>query len=290
MSSSVSQWMNHYTSALRYKMIDEPLIYTFNIHEETHLGEYLTVNDYTQELSVDLFADLKKKGYQFEVHTSDFNFCLDKSLKPQEKLLESLAAITQHLTVEVSQEGSIHRVDHKKVLKKWEEIKDKLLGTHQGNQAHAYIGGIDAKITNEALFLSDLQQPRLLGLLFSGYQRAHESDAPQVLRISNLIHCLPVSFKESILNIQENEELKEKRIISEGVMEELADTTKERIEKYFNYFGVKSNPVYLSNYSRETVLDLTTGYPKGVTLSLELDNGSGYKRKQAFELKRMNNG
>ncbi len=290
MSTSINTSINHYTPALVYRMRDEPLIYTFEIQEETHLGEYVIINSYTQELTLDLLADFGKEGYQFEIHIDNFNFCLDKSLKPQEKLLDSLAVITQHLTIQTTQEGVIKWVDHKQVVKKWESIKDKLFSTHQGHQAHAYIEGIDTKIRTEDLLIADLKQPRLLGLLFNGYQRAHIADIPKTFKISNLVHCLPVSFKESILDIQEDKGLQEKQIISGGSMEELTETTKERIEKYFNYFGIDTNPVYLSNYSRETILDLRTGYPKSAVLTIELTNGSGYLRRQQFHLKRKNNG
>ncbi len=267
-----------------YKVTESPITYTFTIQDETHFKERAIINKYKQKLEVKLLANFMKKGYKFEVKTSDFDFNMDKTLKPQEKFIESLAALTENLVLKLNQDGSLISVNSKKVLKKWDDLKEKLFNSHKGNQAQAYIKGVDTKIKDENLFLEDLKQPKLLGLLFDSYQKGHRKDISQVVKINNLIHCLPVNFKETVESIEEDETLQEKYIVSKGSMEEISNINKERIMKYFNYFDIENTPVYLSYYKRKTVLDLQTGYPKSAILDIELTNGEGYVRKQHFNL------
>lgn len=283
------KFVTHYTPALAYKETEKPLVYTFEINEETHLNEYALSNNYTQELHVELLYK-GNKGYNFKIQTINSNFVLDKTLIQQGKLLNDLAKLTEQIELTVTKNGTIKSNDYKVVLKKWEDLKPNLLKTHQGNQASAYINGIDTKMKNEELFLTELKQVKLFGLLFNGYQAVHIKDTPKYCKISNCIHCLPVMFKETIQAVKENEQLEEKHISIIGSMQNIEEETQVRIQKYFTYFGVSNNPIFLSNYQRNVVLDIKTGYPKSVALELELTNASGYTRKQSYNLKRIDNG
>jgi hypothetical protein len=285
-----SQYISHYTPSLVYKKLEPPVVYMLEINEETHLGDYVVANNYTQELKVELLYKASNGDYNFKIQTITKVFDLDKTLSQQGKLLEDLAQLTQEVDLVVTKNGSIKSVNHETILKKWQALKKELLRKHQGNQANAYINGIEAKLKNEPLFLEELKQVKIFGLLFNDYQAIHLKDKPKFCRISNVINCLPVRFKEAVINVEENTELGEKHISITGSMETIKEDTKERMKKYFKYFGIGRNYVSLSNYKRDLVLDLATGYPKSVSLNFELLNGNGYIKKQSFNLKMKNNG
>ena len=284
-----SQFVTHYQPALIYKKMKEPIRYAFDIEEQTQLNNHIVKNTYNQKLDIH-FLNKSNEGYKFNIETSKNEFILDNSLISQGKFLKDLAPLTSQLEVMVNEKGTIKSVNHKDILKKWEQLKNVLLERYQGNQAHAYIYGIDAKVNNEALFLEDLKQARLLGLFFGGYQAAHEKDKPRDCKISNLIHCLPVTFIEQVKDIEDDEAKQEKHIYVSGSMHPIAEETKVRIQKYFTFFEVGKNELFVSNYKRKAVLDLQTGFPKTMSLNIELTNKEGYVREQHYNLKQISNG
>ncbi|MFV0345383.1 MAG: hypothetical protein ACK5IQ_03930 [Bacteroidales bacterium] len=278
-----------YTPTLKYKRIDTPILYTLEIDDETYLNDYELVNNYRQDLQLNL-CYIGEQDYNFDISTINRDFSLSKDLKQQGKLIEVLANLTEDINLRVTKKGAIKSLNHSAVLKKWENIKTQLLQIYKGTQARGYIDGIDTKIRDEALFLDDIRQVKLFGLLFNKYQAAHETDPPRFCKVSNLINCIPVTFKEIIRETKEDSEKDEKLILISGTMEGLEDDVEDRIRKYFTHVGVQYTPIVLSQYKRTVTLDLSSGYPKSVTLDIELKNDDGYIRKQNFNLKQKHDG
>lgn len=284
-----SQFVTHYVPALPYKKNLAPIIYTFENQEETYLNQDRFINSYTQELQLKL-EHTEGSDYNFKINTLNSQFNLDKSLTQQGKLLESLAQLTEIVTLKVTKKGTIKSVDYQPIIKKWDKLKVELLKTYQNNQVKGYIEGIDKRMNNETLFLEELKQVKLYGLLFNNYQAAHEKDKTMPCKIGNLIHCLPVTFEETIQTVNQDKALKEKHIVITGTMKKLGDDVERRIENYLTYFDIKNTPITLSSYKRDVILDTDTGYPKSVALDIALTNGNGYIRKQRFNLKIKSNG
>ncbi len=283
-----SQFVTHYEPALKYTQTKAPVRYSFDITEQTQLNNKSVKNTYTQELHVQ-FSYRSNEGHNFKIETSNYNFILDKSLVAQSSLINDLALVTSELELLVTEKGIIKLItNYKEILQKWDKLKETLLKRYIGNQTKVYINAIDITLKDEKLFLDDLKQNRILGMLFNGYQTIHKKDKPRDITISNVIHCLPLTFKEQIKKIEDDD--KQKKIQILGSMNTIADETLKEIDDYFKFNNIGSASVFLSNYTKNIILDKETGFPDLVSLDFEILNGRGYIRKQSFNLKQIHHG
>ncbi len=285
-----AKFVSHYVPALIYKKTKDSVAYSVVIDEETHLNDRVIKNTYTQDLLVRLRYRVTGDEYLFDCQLIKGMYTVDETITQQGKLLESLAAITEQLELTVSEKGFITAVNYDDIIIKWKALKGKLLKTHKGKQSQGYINGIDARMKDKSLFLEELKQVKLFGLLFNGYQTLSEKDKPRLRKIRNSIDCLSVIFEEKVMEIKEDKEKQEKHITIEGKMQDLSEKANARIRLYLSYFTIGIDPVFLSNYKQYIVLDLSSGYVKTADFAMELINGRGYVRKMNFNIRTKNNG
>lgn len=287
---SEMKFTSHYTPLLVYKRMEKALVYHIEITDETHINDHKVKNSYSQDLTIDF--KYKEEGgiYHFDCQVVNETFKLAKNLTQQGELLKDLAVITEYLKLTITENGTIKSVNHEDVLKKWDCLKVKLLKTHIGKDTHAFIKGIDTRIKNKSLFLEELKQVKLFGLLFNGYQTLSEHDKPRAHKISNIIKSLSMVFEEKVLTVKDDIEKQERHIAINGTLRELPKDILAKIKTYFKWLKMGSDPIFLSDYKQDIVLNLKTGYLKSVTFNMELINGRGYVRKKNINLRLKNNG
>lgn len=281
-----NQFVTHYQPALDYKY-NTKASYAFTIREETYLPTQIISNIYRQDISIS-FKNKSNDKYQFDLNTTNQEFILDESLASQRPILEDLSALTKDISLVVDSSGNIIGFNHEELLKQWKPLKKKLLGRYKGELSNAYIGSIDKRVQQEELFLKELKQAKLFGLFFNSYQQAHQKDAPRIQKESMMLHCLSAHFTEKIDTVSETEQ--SKTICYKGSFKPYDESTQCRIKEYFNYYGITSSDLYLSNYRKEVTLNTQTGFPKNIQYSIELTNGGGYIRRKHYELKQQDNG
>lgn len=274
-----------YESPLIYKKTREPIGYAFEINDETSIGKHVVKNSFSQDVFIDRLYRGDSGNYSFDCTITNQKFELNNKLAQQGKLLEALAVLTERVRLSVDKDGSIKSINHEDIQKKWEKLKDSLQARHQGKSAHAHINGIDLTITNESLFLKEIKQPKLFGLFFGGYQTMSEDDRPRPQIIGNVVKSVPMIFEENVSGTKEDKKKLERHVSIRGRMQELSKELHTEIQTYFKFLKIGNDPVFLSNYQRDIVLNLETGYPKSATLAMELINGRGYVRRKNFKIK-----
>jgi len=281
-----SQYVTHYQPALEYKS-GTKTSYAFIIKEDTYLPTGILSNTYTQDILV-AFQTKSSNTYGFDITTTNQKLTLDKSLASQRPLLEDLSPLTSEVSLTVNQKGNIVGYNDKEILDKWKPLKEKLLGRYKGKLPSAYINSIGKRIEQKDLFLQELQQAKLFGLLFNGYQQAHQKEASRTHKESLMVHCLSAYFVEEIDSVLET--ASSKTINYTGSFIAYDEATQSRIKEYLSYFGITSSDLYVSKYTKKVVLNTQTGLPKSVQYDLELTNGGGYIRRKHYELKHQDNG
>ncbi|USD26878.1 hypothetical protein [Flagellimonas marinaquae] len=274
--------VSSYHAANQYKKFDRPVEYSFTIEEETCLKDHVTRHLYTLDLEV-LTNHREKGNYNFIVRTTDQQFKLDKQWAKQGKFLADLSELTEEVNLWVDEKGSIASFDHPKLQQKWKNLKLRLLKNHIGEKVENYIREIENRINNKTLFLEDLKQPKLFGLLFDGYGTLQEKRGSRQRKINSLIHGLPICFEEHF--VQTKETFPEQEISIQGKMKHLDANALSRIQAYFKFNDIVETAPFLVYYKKNAVLDMDSGYVKKSHFQLELTNGNGYTKKQVLELK-----
>lgn len=267
------------------KNIDNYLNYSFSINEETIIHDEIIKNIYSLNLYV-LSIEEDSENRTFNIITKEQSYNLDVELKKQGQLINGLKTITEDIIIRTDFKGSIIFLEnYKEILKKWKKLKPKLKEKNKGVLAHGYIDAIGEKIEDESSFLEDLKQYRLFGFMFNGIIQNDLDEKSNFKRdrlLQNIIYSIPINVIEKVKlkNTDANNTLYE---IS-ATLKKFDEKTKDRLNKYFKYYEMGNESLYLENYNGQYLINNKTKLVEKAKLEVELSNGRGYKRKLEYEL------
>ncbi|MEM6737697.1 MAG: hypothetical protein AAF620_16665 [Bacteroidota bacterium] len=267
--------------------------YFFEMEEWTKLGAKTVRSKYSQHLNI-YMNTRSMDGYEFSCTVSDLNFEMDKTLAKQKVMLLELSELTQHLEIALNPEANIiDLINYKKIWKKWERLKTKMKQRNQGALAHGYIDAVSKKLDDKSKFLQDIQQYRMLGLIFNGLQGKFFNGRHKLVRArtyQNMIHCLPLHVEETVQQTSHLIETAPFQFEMTGVLKPIAETPKSRMKKYFQYYLINGNALALDKYDGTYTINPATGWINEARLSILLSNHAGYEREFYYHLKLENHG
>ncbi len=278
-----------YVRPFLYDRKKGPIEYSFEMEEETVLGDLEYKSRYSQRLTVDFKSEINRKGMEVTVKTSAIAYELDKLLLPQQRLTEDLAKLTEELHLRIGMHGEIKEIlKHKDLIDKWDAMEVTLKRRNQGTLAHGYLAGIREKIENKEWFLKDLQQYRLLGLFFNEYLDVSFDSRYPVKRtreFKNVVYSIGTSIEEKL---QLEKQLENGDLVYgfKGKLLPISSQAKDRIRKYFKYYGLGGDQVYLDTYEGSYVVNKDTVWPEQIELNVTWDSYRGFRRSFVFRLKK----
>lgn len=226
--------------------------------------------------------------FTVKIVTNNVTVQLGSTLKKQQDLTKEIYEILRDVEFRMNWKGElIEIVNHKEIKERWNKQKPKLKERYSGQAIERYLIGIEKKILQHDKLLLDCLQYRLYGLLFNdlfGYHSSDPKEAHDRIRvIGNMVYQLPLSIRERVLLLSEEED---KVIIGiSGTLHE----EQEYATKIRNLFKRKniSSPegVKLTDYMGEYRYNKKTGIFDSITLNMITEYGTDYKKNQNYQLK-----
>lgn len=280
-------------------MLYEPLTYSkkvreanylFEMRERTQLGQKTISNNYSLRWNFYMIARMTDE-YDFQCTASDWHFELDETLKKQQLMLLELSELTQHLRVDLNTECQVTNIfNYKEVWKKWQQLKIKLKQRHHGAQAQGYLDAIDKKMEDKQKLIQDMQQYRMLGMIFNGLHGVYFNGRQKFMREythHNVVHCLPVYISETVSQTPHLMETDPFRFELTGVMKPIEAHLKTRMEKYFRYYSIDGGELSLERYEGHCTINSMTGWMDDARLSIFMSNHTGYEREFHYHLQKL---
>lgn len=275
----------------RYKKFKKPVTYQLTIKDYTkESSSDILENEFSQTIEVYLAGE--DGGFEFDITVCNEKYKLDTKIVHQEKFIQQLAALTQHVQVLVDSLGNIVAINnHKSILKKWDKLKPQLAQNNKGAIINAYIEQIEAHIKNKTFFVNNLNQYRLFGLVFNGFLNIPFDDERIKTRqrtFEQTIRSIPVTINETVKLVGEKLETDLLEYQITGKLSPIDKADLKRINAYFEYFDMPGSSIYLQNYLGSYTVNKYTAWTECATIQLQLTNGRGYERNVVYKLTKKN--
>ena len=237
-----------------------------------------------KNITIELLKKQQQQNNAFEITTNIKNLTLEASQIKQEPFKRKLHDLTNHIVLSISEEGHILAVvNHKDILKQWEDIKPFLLGRYKGVVIEKYLQGLEEKISNEEKLIGDIEQYRLFGCLFNNLYRDYSSPEQRQKTHLQAINYFPLTINETYTWGGKNEK-DEISIQFKGEIN-AEQTPLKKINTFFERKGYAKADLQLTKYEGNYGINYKTGWINRVDFNMGLRYGNAYVKSQSIKIK-----